>query len=58
MVKIIQEGNELGVKEWHICGGGEPFFFKEDTLANNGKNKRKLENMEKLLPMVLSFKNL
>ena len=32
-LKVIQEGNELGVKEWHICGGGEPFFFKEDALA-------------------------
>jgi len=32
-LRIIEEGNELGVKEWHICGGGEPLFFTEDTLA-------------------------
>lgn len=32
-LKIILEGNEMGVEEWHICGGGEPFFFKEDALA-------------------------
>lgn len=32
-LRIIKEGNELGVKEWHICGGGEPLFFKEDALA-------------------------
>jgi radical SAM protein with 4Fe4S-binding SPASM domain len=32
-LRIIQEGNELRVKEWHICGGGEPFFFTEDALT-------------------------
>jgi MoaA/NifB/PqqE/SkfB family radical SAM enzyme len=32
-LNVIEEGNELKVKEWHICGGGEPFFFKDDTLA-------------------------
>ncbi|MEM5853492.1 MAG: radical SAM protein [Candidatus Aenigmatarchaeota archaeon] len=30
--KLIEEGTELGVKEWHVCGGGEPLFFK-DTIA-------------------------
>lgn len=24
--KLIEESKELGVKEWHICGGGEPLF--------------------------------
>jgi MoaA/NifB/PqqE/SkfB family radical SAM enzyme len=32
-LKVIEEGNDLGAKEWHICGGGEPFFFKDDALA-------------------------
>jgi MoaA/NifB/PqqE/SkfB family radical SAM enzyme len=32
-LRIIEEGNELGVREWHICGGGEPLFFTEDVLA-------------------------
>jgi MoaA/NifB/PqqE/SkfB family radical SAM enzyme len=32
-LRVIQEGNELGAREWHLCGGGEPLFFKEDTLA-------------------------
>jgi len=31
--RIIEEGNELGAREWHICGGGEPFFFMENVLA-------------------------
>jgi MoaA/NifB/PqqE/SkfB family radical SAM enzyme len=31
--RLIDEGNELSVREWHICGGGEPFFFTEDVLA-------------------------
>ncbi len=22
----------MGVKEWHICGGGEPLFEKEKAL--------------------------
>ena len=32
-LKVIEEGNELGVREWHICGGGEPLFFTQDALA-------------------------
>jgi len=32
-LRIVREGNELGVREWHICGGGEPFFFKNETLT-------------------------
>lgn len=31
--RLVEEGSELEVKEWHICGGGEPLFFTEDTLA-------------------------
>lgn len=30
---IIEEGNNLGIKEWHICGGGEPLFFKDTAMA-------------------------
>ena len=32
-LRIIEEGNELGAKEWHLCGGGEPLFFREEALA-------------------------
>jgi len=28
-LRVIEEGNKLGVKEWHLCGGGEPLFFYE-----------------------------
>lgn len=31
-LRIIQEGNDLGVREWHLCGGGEPLFFTQDAL--------------------------
>jgi len=31
-LRIIDEGVKLGVKEWHICGGGEPMFFTEDAV--------------------------
>ena len=30
--RIIEQGNELGVREWHICGGGEPLFNTSDAL--------------------------
>jgi len=30
--EIIEEGTRLGVKEWHICGGGEPMFFTNESL--------------------------
>jgi len=30
---IIKQGEELNVKEWHICGGGEPFFFKDKAVS-------------------------
>lgn len=30
--RIISEGNEIGIKEWHICGGGEPLFDKDTAL--------------------------
>lgn len=30
---LIEQAAALGVKEFHICGGGEPFFFREKALA-------------------------
>jgi MoaA/NifB/PqqE/SkfB family radical SAM enzyme len=27
-IKVIKEGSRFGVKEWQICGGGEPLFNK------------------------------
>jgi len=38
-LKIIEDANQLGVEEWHICGGGEPFFFKEKAVAVINKIK-------------------
>jgi MoaA/NifB/PqqE/SkfB family radical SAM enzyme len=32
-LRIIKEGNELGIREWHICGGGEPLFFTKNALT-------------------------
>jgi len=32
-ISLIDDANELGVKDWHICGGGEPLFFKDTALA-------------------------
>lgn len=31
-LSIIKEAHELGVKEWHICGGGEPIFLPKVTF--------------------------
>jgi MoaA/NifB/PqqE/SkfB family radical SAM enzyme len=31
-LRIIKEGNEMEVEEWNICGGGEPFFFINETI--------------------------
>ncbi|MEM5829497.1 MAG: radical SAM protein [Candidatus Aenigmatarchaeota archaeon] len=31
-VRIVKEGLELGIKEWSIIGGGEPFLRKEVVL--------------------------
>lgn len=31
--RIIDEGNKLGIREWHICGGGDPLFFTDDCLT-------------------------
>ncbi len=31
-LRVIEEGNRLGTKEWHICGGGEPLFFINDAI--------------------------
>jgi len=27
--RLIEESKKLGVKEWHICGGGEPLFNQD-----------------------------
>lgn len=31
-LEIVDEAAELGVKEWHIAGGGEPMFLPERTI--------------------------
>ncbi|MEM5853488.1 MAG: radical SAM protein [Candidatus Aenigmatarchaeota archaeon] len=31
-IEIIEEAAELGVKEWHLAGGGEPMFLPEVTI--------------------------
>jgi len=31
-LELIEEGEKLGVQEWHICGGGEPLLNKDSTL--------------------------
>ncbi|MFP4117177.1 MAG: radical SAM/SPASM domain-containing protein [Candidatus Aenigmatarchaeota archaeon] len=38
-MEIVREGKEMGVDEWHICGGGEPFFDKD-------KAKKIMEKMK------------
>jgi MoaA/NifB/PqqE/SkfB family radical SAM enzyme len=30
---IIEQAAELGVSDWHLCGGGEPMFFVDTALA-------------------------
>lgn len=30
---IIDQANNLGVQEWHICGGGEPLFFMDKAVG-------------------------
>ncbi|MCD6403439.1 MAG: radical SAM protein [Candidatus Aenigmarchaeota archaeon] len=32
-LEIIDQGVELGVEEFHLCGGGEPFFFTDKCVA-------------------------
>ena len=32
-LEIVEEAAELGVREWHIAGGGEPMFLPSITLA-------------------------
>lgn len=32
-ITLIEQAVKLGVEEFHICGGGEPFFFREKALA-------------------------
>ncbi len=31
-IDLVEEGERLGVEEWHICGGGEPLIDKELAL--------------------------
>lgn len=38
-IKIIEEGNDMEVKEWHICGGGEPLMDKKMALDLMSKMK-------------------
>jgi len=32
LISLVKEGDNLGVEEWHICGGGEPLFFRNSAL--------------------------
>lgn len=32
-LELIEQAAALGVEEFHICGGGEPFFFQNKALA-------------------------
>lgn len=41
--RLIEESQELGVKEWHICGGGEPLF--DQNLAHDVLVKIKKEGL-------------
>lgn len=49
-LKIIDEGNEMGIREWHICGGGEPLFFKDtfmdviEKIKNSGRRGELITN--------------
>lgn len=38
-LKIIDEAAELGVREWHVAGGGEPLYLPERTLPAMEKIK-------------------
>lgn len=31
-ISLVDEGEELGVREWHLCGGGEPLLFLDTAL--------------------------
>ena len=31
-VSLVDEGEAMGVLEWHLCGGGEPLLFLETAL--------------------------
>ncbi|MDI6826341.1 MAG: radical SAM protein [Candidatus Aenigmarchaeota archaeon] len=32
-LSIIEEAKDLDVREWHVCGGGEPMFLPDVTLS-------------------------
>ena len=38
-LNVIDQATELGVNDWHICGGGEPMFFEDTSLAVMNKIK-------------------
>ena len=31
-ISLVDEGEALGVREWHLCGGGEPLLFLDTAL--------------------------
>ena len=31
-VSLVDEGEALGIREWHLCGGGEPLLFLDTAL--------------------------
>ncbi len=36
---LVEQAAALGVEDFHICGGGEPFFFQSKALAVMGRIK-------------------
>ena len=38
-LNVIDQATELGVNDWHICGGGEPMFFEDTAIAVMNKIK-------------------
>jgi len=38
-LNVIDQATELGVSEWHLCGGGEPMFFEDTALTVMNKIK-------------------
>jgi MoaA/NifB/PqqE/SkfB family radical SAM enzyme len=49
-LNVVDQATELGVSDWHLCGGGEPMFFKNAALAvmkkikENGKHGEMITN--------------
>ncbi len=44
LLSIVKEGNELGVKNWLLSGGGEPCIRKETTLKLMSEIKKRNMN--------------